>query len=325
MQNLFYQLYPLYVDFSDTPNFFFYFYRRILMDVKKRMAEYADIINTAMDKYLPQVSGLQKNVYEAMRYSAMAGGKRIRPILTLEFCRLCSGSLEAALPFACAVEMVHTYSLIHDDLPCMDNDDMRRGRPSCHVRFGEATALLAGDALLSLAFETALCDNCIGKIEPVNALAAARLLAEASGACGMVGGQIIDLESEGRQVSLETLEFMHNKKTGAIIMAAAKMGCIVAGAHEEKITAAGNFADRLGLAFQIIDDYLDVTGDGKLLGKPVGSDIDNGKTTYITHLGLEKAKKLAVKLTDEAVSYLNIFDDSGFLSELATFLAARDR
>jgi len=295
------------------------------MDVKQRMEEYANIINLSLDRYLPQTEGLQKNVAEAMRYSTLAGGKRVRPMLTLEFCRLCGGSIEAAIPFACAVEMVHTYSLIHDDLPCMDNDDMRRGRPSCHIRFGEATALLAGDALLSLAFETALCNNYIGKVKPENAIKAARLLAEASGIGGMVGGQIIDLESEERKISLETLEFMHNKKTGAMITAAAKIGCIVADAEEEKIKSAGRFAACLGLAFQIVDDCLDVEGSDDKIGKPVGSDAINDKTTYITHLGIEKSKRLAIKLTDEAISYLNNFKDNVFLSGLAKYLVARDR
>jgi geranylgeranyl diphosphate synthase, type II len=295
------------------------------MDVKTRMKEYASMVNEALDRYLPECTGLQKNVIEAMRYSAMAGGKRIRPILVLEFCRACGGDIEAAMPFACATEMVHTYSLIHDDLPCMDDDDLRRGRPSCHVKFGEATALLAGDALLSLAFETALCDNYRSKLRPENVISAARLLAEASGASGMVGGQIIDLESEGKRVSLDTLEFMHKKKTGAMIVAAAKMGCVIAGAEPGRVAAAENYAGCLGLAFQIIDDLLDVTSDDQTLGKPVGSDSVNEKTTYITHLGTEKSKLLVEKLTDEAIAYLSAFDDRMFLSALAELLAARDR
>ena len=221
--------------------------------------------------------------------------------------------------------MIHTYSLIHDDLPCMDNDALRRGRPSCHVAFGEATALLAGDALLSLAFETALCNNDKGHTAPGNVIAAAKLLAEASGANGMVGGQIIDLESENRRVSLDTLEFMHSKKTGAMITAAAKIGCVLAGAPDTATEAAGNFAARLGLAFQIIDDCLDVESSSEKLGKPAGSDEENEKTTYITHLGLEKSKKLACKLTDEAIAYLNVFGDCAFLSSLARYLAVRDR
>ena len=285
------------------------------------------MVNRALDLYLPQPGGLNTHVKEAMRYSAMAGGKRVRPLLVLEFCRICGGDVETALPFACAVEMVHTYSLIHDDLPCMDDDDLRRGRPSCHVKFGEATALLAGDALLSLAFETALCDNyiCSGRVKPENVAAAARLLASASGASGMVGGQIIDLESEGRRVSLETLEFMHNQKTGAMICAAAQMGCVIAGAGKDRIKAAGEFARRLGLAFQIVDDILDVTGDRDKLGKPIGSDSENEKTTYITHLGLEKSRQLADRLTEEAVRRLDIFPDHAFLSEFARYLVARDR
>lgn len=296
------------------------------MDVEKRINEYSLIINQAMEEYLPQPFGLQKNVIEAMRYSALAGGKRIRPLITLEFCRISGADIAVAMPFACAIEMVHTYSLIHDDLPCMDNDDIRRGRPSCHKMFGEATALLAGDALLSLAFETALCDNNMNGIKAENALHGARLLAIASGAHGMVGGQIIDLESEGQKVSLETLEFMHNKKTGAMITASAQIGCIIAGAPKELIIAAGMFAERIGLAFQIVDDILDVTGDKEKLGKPLGSDKKNDKTTYITHLGIEKSKSLARALTNEAISYLDMFgSEAKFLKELASYLASRDR
>jgi geranylgeranyl diphosphate synthase type II len=228
------------------------------------------------------------------------------------------------MPFACAIEFIHTYSLIHDDLPCMDNDDMRRGRPSCHVKFGEATALLAGDALLSLAFETALCNNNIDMSDSLNALRAAGELAHASGAVGMVGGQIIDLESEGRSVSLNTLELMHEKKTGAMIVAAAKMGCIAARADERKIEAAAEYAKRIGLAFQIVDDLLDVDGDATTLGKPTGSDIANEKTTYITYLGVKKSHDIVNKLTDEAIRELDVFSDSSFLTKLALQLSKRE-
>jgi geranylgeranyl diphosphate synthase, type II len=294
------------------------------MDVKKRMREYADEINAAMDRYLPEAAGPQKSVIEAMRYSALAGSKRIRPMLMLEFARICGADCEAVMPVACAEEMIHTYSLIHDDLPCMDNDDMRRGKPSCHVKFGEATALLAGDALLSLAFETALCDN-IHAIKPVNLINAVQLLAEASGYSGMVGGQIMDLESEGRKTNIDTLESMHRKKTGAMIVAAAKMGCILADAPKAKVDAAGVFAANIGLAFQIVDDCLDVAGSSVSLGKPVGSDAENNKSTYVTFYGLEKSKDLAKQLTSEAVKSLSVFDDREFLSGLAGFLCSRDR
>lgn len=297
------------------------------MDVEKQLTEYAEKVNRALDDFLPRPGGLENSVAEAMRYSALAGGKRIRPVLALEFCRVCGGDTAAAMPAACALEMVHTYSLIHDDLPCMDDDAVRRGRPSCHIQFGEATAMLAGDGLLSLAFETALCDNYIqsGRVKAENVLRAAHLLAQASGVFGMVGGQIIDLESENRRISLQTLEFMHSRKTGAMIRAAARMGCILADAPDEQVEAADAFAERIGLAFQIIDDILDVTGDAKKLGKPIGSDQEKEKTTYITHLGIEKSRKLAQKLTEEAVKKLAVFNDREFLSELAYYLAARDR
>lgn len=290
----------------------------------RRLREYGELVGRALEDYLPHGELPQKNVFDAMRYSAMAGGKRLRPVLVLEFCRICGGDVKAALPFACAVEFVHTYSLIHDDLPCMDDDELRRGRPSCHVKFGEATALLAGDALLSLAFETALCNNSIDKVGPENACRAAGELARASGAVGMVGGQIIDLESEGRKISLQTLEFMHRNKTGALIVAAAKMGCIAAGADEKRIEAAGEYAIRLGLAFQIVDDLLDVEGDAAKLGKPTGSDSANEKTTYITHLGVEKSRAIVGRLTSEAISKLDAFEDGSFLAELSLMLSKRE-
>lgn len=296
------------------------------MKPEERMAEYGRMVNEALEEYLPPEDCLQKNVCEAMRYSLMAGGKRIRPLLVLEFCRVCGGEVEAALPLACAIEMIHTYSLIHDDLPCMDNDDTRRGRPSCHVQFGEATALLAGDALLSLAFETALCNNYKGRVEPQNIIKAGHVLAKASGALGMVGGQIIDLEYEGRKASLSVMEEMHRNKTGAMIEAAAKIGCLAAGAEETVIESAGTYAKRIGLVFQIVDDLLDVTSSGDKLGKPVGSDDENNKSTYVTLLGIENSRKLARQLTDEAIRSLNVFGAEGeFLKWLADFLVKRDR
>lgn len=294
--------------------------------VEKQLREYGALVEAGMERFLPASDCIQKNVCDAMRYSVMAGGKRIRPALLLGFYSLFREDPGPALPFACAVEMVHTYSLIHDDLPCMDNDDLRRGRPSCHVRFGEATALLAGDALLSLAFETALCNNDKGQILPENALRAAGELARASGAGGMVGGQIIDLESEGHRVSLQTLELMHRKKTGAMIVAPARMGCILAGAGEPAVEAAGGYAQKLGLAFQITDDILDVIGSDEALGKPVGSDSENAKSTYITHLGIEKSRRLVRKLTDEAEECLSALErPCDFPLGLAEYLARRDR
>ncbi|CDZ24171.1 Heterodimeric geranylgeranyl pyrophosphate synthase large subunit 1, chloroplastic [[Clostridium] cellulosi] len=294
-------------------------------EFNERLDNYGKIVNDALLKYIPSNDVRQKQVFEAMRYSVMAGGKRIRPVLVLEFCRVCGGDIENALPFACAIEFVHTYSLIHDDLPCMDNAELRRGKPSCHIKFGEATALLAGDALLSLAFETALCNNNIDKIGYYNVIRATGELAKASGAEGMVGGQVIDLDSVGKQIDLDTLEDMHKKKTGAMIIAAAKMGCMVAGADGQKINAAGEYAKRIGLAFQIVDDLLDTQGDTSTLGKPTGSDDVNNKNTYVSLLGIQKSKEMVEKLTDEAIDFLKVFDDNTFLAMLAEKLAKRDR
>ncbi|MDR3552700.1 MAG: polyprenyl synthetase family protein [Clostridia bacterium] len=293
-------------------------------DFKGRLDQYAGVVNEAMQQFLPKTDGLEHLVIEAMRYSIEAGGKRIRPVLVLEFCRVCGGDTEAALPFACAIEMVHTYSLIHDDLPCMDDDALRRGRPSCHVKFGEATALLAGDALLSLAFEAALCNNYRGRLRPGDVILAAHELAAASGAKGMVGGQQIDLEYEGKPVGLEVLEPMHRGKTGAMIRAAAKMGCIVAGAPQLLIDAGDAYAQKLGLAFQIRDDILDLTSTDEALGKPAGSDLVNHKSTYATLLGLEESGRMLGELTRQAEECLRPFGEEGhFLRELARYLAAR--
>lgn len=294
-------------------------------DFKNKLSEYGKTADEALMNYLPKRDLPQKKVFDAMKHSVMAGGKRIRPVLVLEFCRACGGNIEYALPFACAIEFVHTYSLIHDDLPCMDDDDMRRGKPSCHAKFGEATALLAGDALLSLAFETALCNNKIVNVYSERAVKAAGELAKASGALGMVGGQVVDLDSEGKSIDLETLEFMHSKKTGAMIIAAAKMGCIIAGADEKYIKAAEEYARCIGLAFQIVDDVLDVAGSTEKLGKPVGSDNNNDKTTYVTIYGLNKSKELIKDLTEKAINYLKPFGNEGeFLKQLAINLSVRD-
>lgn len=285
-------------------------------------------IEQKLEAYVPKTNALYHRLLEAMRYSLLDGGKRIRPLLVLEFCRLCGGEPQKALPFACALEMVHTYSLIHDDLPCMDNDDIRRGRPSNHKAFGEDLALLAGDALLTLAFETMLSPESIIQAGADRAAQAAGTLACAAGAHGMVGGQVIDLASEGQQVPLETLQIMDECKTGALILAAAEMGCILAGANEQQKQAAKQYASAIGLAFQIVDDILDVTGTTEDLGKKAGSDADNQKSTYVTLMGLEKARQTVQDLTKQAIRALDIFDDQEVkneLVELAEFLASRNR
>lgn len=261
------------------------------------------------------------DIYDAMNYSLLAGGKRLRPILTLETCRLCGGAPMDALPFACAVEMIHTYSLIHDDLPCMDDDDLRRGKPTNHKVYGEATAVLAGDGLLTAAFETALAGR--AGLEPERVLEALDVLARAAGADGMVGGQTLDMAGEGRALTLTDVEELQRLKTGALISAAAEMGCILAGGSGEARRAVRRYAERLGLAFQIRDDMLDVTGEASRLGKPTGSDARGEKTTFVTLKGLEGCADLVEKLTGEAAEALTGFAQPEFLIALARSLADR--
>lgn len=261
------------------------------------------------------------DIYDAMNYSLLAGGKRLRPILTLETCRLCGGEPMDVVPFACAVEMIHTYSLIHDDLPCMDDDDLRRGRPTNHKVYGEATAVLAGDGLLTAAFETALAGR--AGLDPERVLEALDVLASAAGADGMVGGQTLDMAGEGRALTLADVEELQRLKTGALMSAAAEMGCLLAGGSPEERKAVRRYAECLGLAFQIRDDMLDVTGDAALLGKSTGSDARGEKTTFVALKGLEGCAALVEKLTGEAAESLSGFDHPEFLCSLVRSLADR--
>ena len=262
------------------------------------------------------------DIYDAMNYSLMAGGKRIRPVLTLETCRMCGGDVQAVLPFACAVEMIHTYSLIHDDLPCMDDDDLRRGKPTNHKVYGEATAVLAGDALLTAAFEM-MAEYRAG-LPAERVLEAMDCLSHAAGAVGMIGGQMLDMEGEKRPLSLEELKLMQALKTGALISAAAELGCILAGGTEQQRQAVRTYAQCIGRAFQVRDDMLDVTSTDEVLGKPIGSDAENGKTTFVTALGLDGCGALVEELTEQAIRALSCFDAPEFHIWLAKLLAGRD-
>lgn len=293
-------------------------------DFNNKLAHYSGLVNERLHELineLPQQE--QKTVCDAMDYSISAGGKRIRPILMLEFCRLCGGDCVKALNFACALEMIHTYSLIHDDLPCMDNDDFRRGQPSCHVRFGEAFALLAGDALLNRAFEIASSTENCELVGDSVALKAIRYLATASGICGMIGGQTIDLLNENTPVDSMLLDRINLLKTGALIKAACSIGVIIGEGNNKQLAAAESYAENLGLAFQIIDDILDVVGDADKLGKPINSDADNNKSTYVSLFGLKKSKDIALSLTDNAIESLSVFTDNEFLIELTKMLCNR--
>lgn len=283
-----------------------------------------DIIEKALYSYVPSGVTYEKLLTDSISYSLKAGGKRIRPKLVLEFSRLCKGVDKAALPFACAVEMIHTYSLIHDDLPCMDDDDMRRGKPSNHKVFGEDIALLAGDALQSLAFEIISSGDAVKHAGEKACVKCINILSSYCGTLGMVGGQVIDLENENKTADLTSVTECNRKKTGALIKAACEMGCVCAGASEDKIIAARKFGENIGIAFQIVDDILDVTSSDEELGKPVGSDEENHKSTYVSLLGIEECKKRVEKLTGDAVEALNVFEnDTSSLKELALMLAER--
>ncbi|MDY4587011.1 MAG: farnesyl diphosphate synthase [Oscillospiraceae bacterium] len=291
--------------------------------VKERLNDLAEMTERALDRYIPERECLQKNVILAARHSLTAGGKRLRPALVMEFCRVCGGDEQTALPVACAIEMMHTFSLIHDDLPCMDNDDMRRGKPSCHKAFGEANALLAGDALAILPAQIIAQAGLKGTIPQSAALKIIALLGEQAGIFGMIGGQVIDTENEGKRLPENVILEIYRMKTGALLEFCCRAGVIAAGGGVELQLAAGTYAKKLGLAFQIIDDILDITADEKLLGKPVGSDAQSGKFTYAAVVGLDRARAEAARLTEEAVQALEAFGDREFLTGLTELLLDR--
>lgn len=264
---------------------------------------------------------IDEKIFNAMKYSLFAGGKRLRPIMLIAAADSISNDGEKFLPVACAMEMIHTYSLIHDDLPEMDNDDYRRGKLTNHKVFGESTAILAGDALLTHAFDVITRQE---NVEPKILIAVIREISVAAGIGGMIGGQSIDIQSEGKLIDMSTLKKMHLGKTGALFKAAIRAGAILAEASAEQLDALTKYAENFGLAFQITDDILDVTGDEKNLGKPIGSDAKNNKSTYVTLTSLDDAKKLAEKSVDDALDALKIFgSEADFLREIVKYLTGR--
>ena len=288
---------------------------------EQQLASYATQVNDALRERLHFDRELRQIVVvDAMRHSLLDAGKRLRAAMVLEFGRLTHASREGAMALACAIEMIHAYSLIHDDLPCMDDDDFRRGKPSCHKAFGEANALLAGDGLLTLAFETAA-DAPLSDVQRVEAV---RTLAKAAGVRGMLGGQVIDLGCEGKPVDLETLNTLYALKTGALLRASARLGCLAGNAGEELLETADRYARACGLAFQITDDILDVAGDAEKLGKPTGSDEENHKTTYVTLLGLSGARERARELIGEAGECVAAIPGNEFLLWVAAMILGRD-
>lgn len=286
-----------------------------VLDFDRYLAERAREVESFLDRNLPTEDAFPPSIHRAIRYSLFAGGKRLRPVLALASAEAVGGRAEDALPAAAALEMIHTYSLIHDDLPAMDNDDLRRGKPTSHVVFGEAIAILAGDALLTHAFHVlataASTNGTPGTSEGERRLQAVSLLAEAAGMNGMIGGQVIDLESEGRGVDEKTLDQIHQKKTGALMEVAARLGAVMGGGEDDQIETLGGFGREVGLAFQIVDDLLDVEGDAATLGKSAGKDLKAGKATYPSVHGLEKARSRARTLAQRASDLVAPFGPAG--------------
>ncbi|BDE78258.1 farnesyl-diphosphate synthase [Clostridioides difficile] len=294
------------------------------MEFKQCLKEKASFVEKVLKEYMPKEEGYQKTVIEAINYSLSAGGKRLRPILTLEACKIVGGNEDEAIPFAIAIEMIHTYSLIHDDLPALDNDDLRRGRPTNHKVYGEAMGILAGDALLNYAFEVMLAGS-INKENPEKYLKAINEIAKGAGIYGMIGGQVVDVESENKQIGKEKLDYIHMNKTAAMMVGCMRAGATIGGANSEQMEEITKYAKNIGLSFQIVDDILDIVGDEAKLGKKVGSDIENHKSTYPSLLGLDKSKEIAHNLIDEAKKSIEkLSDDVDFLKGLAEYIIDRE-
>ncbi|OLB18530.1 MAG: farnesyl-diphosphate synthase [Verrucomicrobia bacterium 13_2_20CM_2_54_15_9cls] len=293
------------------------------MNLKTYLITRQKLIDRALDRYLPRANTKPVTLHKAMRYSLFAGGKRLRPILCLAAAEACRGNIDDALPLACALECIHTYSLVHDDLPSMDNDDFRRGRPTCHKVFGDGIAVLAGDALLTVAFEI------VSKAKPTLSYDISTLLREIAVAAGsqkLIAGQVADLEAEGKKVKRDQLQFIHENKTAAILRSSVRLGAMSANADARKLSAITRFGQRLGLAFQIIDDILDVTQTSEILGKSAGKDVVARKATYPAVIGLEKSRDEARRLTRQAHNALSVFSSSDAepLHALANYLLERE-
>jgi geranylgeranyl diphosphate synthase type II len=303
------------------------------MNIKKYLQEKKLIVDSALERYFPNPpegegeGKFSNSLHKAIRHSLLDGGKRIRPILSIAAFEAVGGKGDQILPFACALEMIHTYSLIHDDLPAMDNDDFRRGKPTCHKMFGEAVGILAGDGLLTEAFklmtDRSSWDN--SSNDKALILDVVHEIAQAAGIAGMVGGQVADIESEGKEVDLPLLQYIHTHKTGAMILASIRVGARLGGAGEETLRAFTRYAERIGLAFQIIDDILNVEGKANALGKSTGTDLSRGKATYPSLLGVEESKRRATELVELAVESLKPYGpEADPLREIARFIIARE-
>jgi geranylgeranyl diphosphate synthase type II len=294
------------------------------MNIKSYLSSKKTIVDKALDALVPPATMFPTSVHEAMRYSLFAGGKRVRPILAIAVAEALGAKTSGLLPLAGSLELIHTYSLIHDDLPAMDDDDLRRGRPTCHKVFGDATAILAGDGLLNMAFEV-MSDPRRTKAVPASRLIGIiKEISTASGVRGMVGGQVVDIESEGKDVDFPTLEYIHTHKTGALIRASVRIGALYARAGKRQFAALTRYGGLVGLAFQIADDILDITGKQEELGKDIGSDLKKGKKTFPDLFGLEESRLRAKEVSDKAIQSLRDFDRKAEpLRELAKYIVRR--
>jgi geranylgeranyl diphosphate synthase type II len=296
-----------------------------MFDLDAYFSAHIKQINRALESILA-TSGPPDRVLEAMKYSLMAGGKRLRPILCMAAAETAGGDAQSALPVACALEMIHTYSLIHDDLPAMDNDALRRGKPTCHVAFDEATAILAGDALLTLAFQTLASIELSGADQAAKRVRVIQLISHAAGYCGLIQGQMMDIASEGARLSLAELQSMHRLKTGALIEASLCSGAVIGGLSPNRIQMLEDYAQNIGLAFQVTDDILNVEGDPEMMGKAVGTDKLRNKSTYPSLLGLQASKKFAKELVKTALRALESFDDKAEpLRAIASYIIERKK
>ena len=296
-----------------------------LQEFKQEIETKKKFIDSCLDEYMRDIGTYPELIHDAMRYAVFNGGKRLRPILVLEGAAVTGGNEDKLIPAACAMEMIHTYSLVHDDLPAMDDDDFRRGKPTCHKVYGEANAILTGDALLTIAFAILSRTSEIEGVNPYNLLKLIEVIAEAAGSKGMIGGQVIDLESEGKKIDYPTLKTMHALKTGELFRASVMAGAILNGADQGQLEALSEFAYNFGLAFQITDDILDVRGNEELIGKAVGSDEKNGKTTYPSLFGLDRSIELAEESVSKCLESLGIFGrEADFLRKLAYYVLHRN-
>ena len=294
------------------------------MDLKTYIRDCGASVNAALEKFLPEEDILPENLHKAMKYSVMAGGKRIRPVLMMAACETVGGEVDRVVPVACSMEMIHTYSLIHDDLPAMDDDDFRRGKPTCHKVFGEAIAILAGDALLTQAFVLLSAPETCALLPHGAIRRIIHIIASKAGSFGMVGGQAVDIESEGKQIDFPTLEYIHTHKTGGLILASVQAGALAGGADDEAFAHLTRYGEAVGLAFQVADDILDLVGDQGLMGKTLGVDETRGKATYPSFFGLDAARERAFELRDMAVMALEPFGARAeILRQIANFVVDR--